>query len=597
MTTSFTELRGRQRAIALLDNNSFTELLGPFDQLESPYLAPQGIVPESDDGMVIAKGTFNGQPTVILSIEGAFQGGGIGEVCGTKIAASLEQVLADNKKGKKLIPIIIFDTGGVRLQEANYGLLTISEIQSAIVALRDYVPVIGLIPGNVGSFGGMSLTASLCSHLIMTETARFGMNGPEVIEQEAGIAEFNSRDRRLIWDTIGGITRFNTGLVDQLVADDVQTFKTAIKIAIGQKPGIPRTRQVDRFLSAIRQLDPNTKNSGNTIAALLDRQPIKPQPAADAQTIADTKTIQDTTTNADTTTIADTQTSQDTQPIQDTQPTKVAETIEDAHTPSRGRTWFAALTGNAASLSDFPGILVADKEFNGRLTRYIAVVPNTANRYPRARHGELGLREGWELAKYVRQAIEADANTTEKRNIVAIIDVPGQAYGYNEELMGIQFACGAAIDAYATARLSGHIVTGLIVGNAISGAFLAHGLQSSRLIALDNKTINVQAMSKQSAARITKRTITELEAATEKVPAMAYDINNFYSLGALDALIADVNADNPNSEDVKKVELELRRAIAAKDLTLQRRLNTEPAISKGRVPSILVRNKLAQQWN
>ena len=567
MKTSFTELRGRQRAIALLDTNSFTELLGPFDQLESPYLAPQGIVPESDDGMIIARGTFNGQPTVILSIEGAFQGGGIGEVCGTKIAASLEQVLADNKNGKKLIPVIIFDTGGVRLQEANYGLLTISEIQSAIVALRDHVPLIGLIPGNVGSFGGMSLTASLCSHLIMTGTARFGMNGPEVIEQEAGIAEFNSRDRRLIWDTIGGITRFRTGLVDQLVEDDVQTFKTAIQIAIDQKPGIPRTRQVDRFLFAIKQLDPNTKNSANTVAALLDQQPIKPQPGADAQTIQDTKTIQHT------------------------------QTIEDAHTPSRGRTWFAALTGNATSLSEFPGLLVADKDFNGKLTRYIAVVPNTANRYPRARHGEVGLREGWELAKYVRQAIEADANTTDKRNIVAIIDVPGQAYGYNEELMGIQFACAAAIDAYATARLSGHIVTGLIVGNAISGAFLAHGLQSSRLIALDNKAINVQAMSKQSAARITKRTITVLEAATEKVPAMAYDITNFYSLGALDALVEDINADNPGSEDVKKVELQLRHAIAAKDFTLQRRLNTEPAISKGRLPSILVRNKLAQQWN
>ena len=327
-------------------------------------------------------------------------------------------------------------------------------------------------------------------------------------------------------------------------------FITAIQIAIDQKPGIPRTRQVDRFLSAINQLDPNAKNTKDTVASLLDQQ-----------------------------TIADTQ------------------TIADARTPSRGRTWFTALTGNAPSLSDFPGVLVADKEFNGRLTRYIAVVPNTANRYPRARHGEVGLQEGWELAKYIRQAIEADANTTDKRNIIAIIDVPSQAYGYNEELMGIQFACAAAIDAYATARLGGHIITGLIVGNAISGAFLAHGLQSSRLIALDDKTINVQAMSKQSAARITKRTITELEAATEKVPAMAYDINNFYSLGALDALIEDVSADNPDSEDVKRVELELRHAIAAKDFTLQRRLNTKPAITKGRVPSILVRNKLAQQWN
>src|ERR1700678_1598850 len=191
MRTSFIELRGRERAQALLDEGSFLELLSPFDLLESPHLAPQGIIPESDDGVIIAKGYFNSRAVVVLSIEGAFQGGGIGEVSGSKIAASLELVLADNRAGKKTIPIIIFDTGGVRLQEANYGLLTISEMHSAIVALRDHVPVIGLIPGNVGCFGGMSITASLCSELIVTNIARFGMNGPEVIETEAGVQEFN----------------------------------------------------------------------------------------------------------------------------------------------------------------------------------------------------------------------------------------------------------------------------------------------------------------------------------------------------------------------------------------------------------------------
>jgi malonate decarboxylase beta subunit len=549
MKTSFIELKGRERAIALLDPGSFTELLGPFDQLESPHLVPQGIVPESDDGMIIARGSFKGQPVVILSLEGAFQGGGIGEVCGTKIAASLEHVLADNMNGKKTIPIIIFDTGGVRLQEANYGLLTISEIQSAIVALRSHVPVIALIPGNVGGFGGMSLTAALCSQIIMTDIARLGMNGPEVIEQEAGVMEFNSRDRRLIWDTIGGIARYRMGLVDTLLDDDVEAFKEAIQVAITKKPVVPRTHQVDRFLSAIDQLDPSTKSSSTAVAGFLEKQ------------------------------------------------TGPGQVIKDAKTPSRGRTWFAALTGDAASLSDFPGVLVADKVFNGRLTRYIAVVPNADNRYPRSRHGEIGLQEGWVLAKYIRQAIEADGKASEKRNIIAVIDVIGQAYGYNEELLGISFACGAALDAYATARLNGHIVTGLIVGDAISGAFLAHGLQSSRLIALNDPSISVQAMSKQSAARITKRTIAELEAATAKVPAMAYDIKNFYSLGAVDVLVDVKNAYKPDNAEVRKVEAELAKAISTNDLTLKRRLTTEPAKTEGRVASILVRNTLDRQWN
>jgi len=550
MRTSFVELKGRARAEALLDDGSYIELLGPFDQLESPHLAPQGIVPESDDGMVIAKGKLNGQDAVVLSLEGAFQGGGIGEVCGSKIAGSLERVLADNKNGKKVIPIIVFDTGGVRLQEANYGLLIISEIQSAMVAIREYVPVIGLIPGNVGCFGGMSITAALCTDLIMTNVARFGFNGPEVIEQEAGVEEFNSRDRRLIWDTIGGTARFELGLIDQLIEDDVDVFKAAIQKAIDKTPTVPRTQQIERYLSLINRLDPKIRNTRETVLSLLADTTEAPVPV-----------------------------------------------MEDAKTPSRGRTWFNAFTNDAASISYLPSVLIANVEFNNAPTMFLAVVPNASSRYQRASKGEVGLQEGWVLAKYIREAIAEDANKPVKRNLVALIDVPSQAYGYNEELLGLHYSCAASADAYATARLAGHKVTGIIVGNAISGAFLTHGLQSSRLIALNDKEINVQAMSKQSAARITKRTIEELEEATKKVPAMAYDINNYYTLGALEELIEGVNADAPTAADVTKVGAELAKAIDANDGTLTRRLQTEPAVKHGRVYSILVREKLAEQWN
>jgi malonate decarboxylase beta subunit len=550
MKSSFIELNGRERALALLDKNSSRELLSPFDRLESPHLAPQGIVPESDDGMVILKGTLNGQAAVILSIEGAFQGGGIGEVSGTKIAASLEQTLNDNKNGKKVIPIIIFDTGGVRLQEANYGLLVISEIQSAIVALREYVPVIGLIPGNVGAFGGMSITAALCTHLAMTNTARFGMNGPEVIEQEAGIEEFNSHDRRMIWDTIGGTTRFETGLIDQLVEDDIAAFKNAVLKASLPSKTLPRTRQIDHYLSVINRIDPLVKNTRTAMIDLGNEN-------------ANIKSL----------------------------------TPEDSPLPGKGRSWFHTLTNNVPSISEYSSVLVADAIFEGNPTRFIAIVANAASRFPRARHGEVGLLEGWAVAKYIRQAIEEDKKTTAKRNIVAIIDVPSQAYGYNEELFGIQFSCAAGVDAYASARLLGHAVTGLIVGNAISGAFLTHGLQSSRLIGINDPSINIQAMSKQSAARITKRTINELEAATQKVPAMAYDIHNYYSLGPLDALIDVSDPNNPSAADTQKVRTALARAIDASDKTLKQRLETQTAKSLGRVYSRLVREKIEQQWN
>ncbi|MCZ2996084.1 biotin-independent malonate decarboxylase subunit beta, partial [Acinetobacter baumannii] len=81
------ELSARQRARKLLDAGTFRELLGPFDRIMSPWLEPQGIVPQADDGMVVAKGQINCQPAVVVAIEGSFQGGSMGEVSGAKMAA------------------------------------------------------------------------------------------------------------------------------------------------------------------------------------------------------------------------------------------------------------------------------------------------------------------------------------------------------------------------------------------------------------------------------------------------------------------------------------------------------------------------------
>ncbi|ACC74171.1 biotin-independent malonate decarboxylase subunit beta [Paraburkholderia phymatum] len=254
---SFIELTARERARALLDEGSFRELLGPFDRIESPWLPLQGIVCQADDGAVIARGTIDGQPAVIAAIESAFQGGSIGEVSGSKIAAALELALRDCERGKIVRPVVLFETGGVRLQEANLGLAVIAEMQAAIVALRRHVPVVGVIAGMVGCFGGMSLAAGLCSYLIATKQGRLGMNGPEVIEQEAGIDELDASDRRRVWQMIGGEQRVATGLADALVADDAHAVRDALRDAFARGvPAAHRTQQVATYLERLQRIDP-----------------------------------------------------------------------------------------------------------------------------------------------------------------------------------------------------------------------------------------------------------------------------------------------------------------------------------------------------
>ncbi|BAN45916.1 biotin-independent malonate decarboxylase subunit beta [Metapseudomonas resinovorans] len=252
---SFVELGARQRARELLDAGSFRELIGPFDRVISPWLVQQGIVPQADDGVVVAKGSINGQPAVVAAIEGAFQGGSMGEVGGAKIAGALELAAEDNRQGIPTCAVLLLETGGVRLQEANLGLAAIAEIQAAIVELRQYQPVIGLVAGPVGCFGGMSIAAGLCSHLIVTREARLGLNGPQVIEQEAGIEEYDSRDRPFIWSLTGGEQRMASGLVDAYVADDIQAIRETLQGLLNQpEQGLPRSRRHAWFLERLARL-------------------------------------------------------------------------------------------------------------------------------------------------------------------------------------------------------------------------------------------------------------------------------------------------------------------------------------------------------
>lgn len=225
---SFAERLACERAIALLDPSGARTLLGPFERVASPYLARQGIVAQADDGVTIARGRLGGVDACVVATEGRFLGGSIGEVGGAKIAGALERAYRETLAGNRVRVVLALDTGGIRLQEANLGLLAIAEICDAVIALRRRIPVVALIAGRVGVYGGMSIVASLCTARIVTEGARIGLNGPDVIETEAGIEELDASDRPLIWQLTGGRRRFEQGIATALVADDLGAIRNAV---------------------------------------------------------------------------------------------------------------------------------------------------------------------------------------------------------------------------------------------------------------------------------------------------------------------------------------------------------------------------------
>ncbi|GAA1307188.1 hypothetical protein Psi02_46650 [Planotetraspora silvatica] len=267
--TGFIELDARARATALLDDGTARELCGPFDRIESPWLEPQGVVPQSDDGVIVVKGRLDGRPAVVIAIEQAFQGGGIGEVSGVKIAAALSLAARDSRDGTPTVAVLLLETGGVRLQEANLGLATVAEVCSALLELRALQPVIGVIAGTLGCFGGMSIAAGLCSTLIITAEGRLGLDGPQVIESEAGVAEFDASDHTLIWSIDGGAQRTRTGLADVLVLDDVTAMRSAVIEAMERGvPGEHRSRRIGELRARLEAVDPTDPPAPADLAAV-----------------------------------------------------------------------------------------------------------------------------------------------------------------------------------------------------------------------------------------------------------------------------------------------------------------------------------------
>ncbi|APA87288.1 biotin-independent malonate decarboxylase subunit gamma [Paraburkholderia sprentiae WSM5005] len=265
-------------------------------------------------------------------------------------------------------------------------------------------------------------------------------------------------------------------------------------------------------------------------------------------------------------------------------------------TLTRGARWFTALAGEPSSAAP---VWSGDAPLGDDTARFITVVPDPANRFARATTNVVGLEQGWQLARAVREAIEADKTASTRRPIVAIVDVKSQAYGYREEMLGIHLACAAAVDAYASARDAGHPVIALIVGPAMSGAFLAHGYQANRIVALDAPGTMVHAMGKEAAARVTRRTVEALDELGETIVPMSYSMASFAKLGLLDQLIEGIDADAPDAAQIERVRavlVEQIRSARDGDRTLARRRESAAA-RQHRAASIEVRRRLAEQWD
>ena len=249
LKNSFYEKTARARIQAVVDENSFKEILKPTEIEVSPHLSALDIPGSFDDGVIIGTAAINQTPIHIIAQEGQFMGGAVGEIHGAKIVGLLHKAIQDQSQAV----VFFVDSGGVRLHEANAGLIAISEIMRAMLQVRHAgIPIITVIGGTCGAFGGMGISACLSSAIIMTEEGRLALSGPEVIETVKGVEEFDSKDRALVWRVTGGKHRFLLNHAQVLVEDDITDIRDAISAQLNQ--AAPRL-DLEKLLQQQQQLE------------------------------------------------------------------------------------------------------------------------------------------------------------------------------------------------------------------------------------------------------------------------------------------------------------------------------------------------------
>jgi malonate decarboxylase gamma subunit len=193
-----------------------------------------------------------------------------------------------------------------------------------------------------------------------------------------------------------------------------------------------------------------------------------------------------------------------------------------------------------------PGAVVGEAKLDGALVTVIASDAEAFNeKFPVVYAGIIGMEEGYKMAQAVYASLAADADkpVIQKRAIILIVDTPGNGPGKVEEIFGMNKATGAYQLALAEARLAGHPIVAMVVGRAISGAFLCHGLQADRILSLDAKfQTMIHVMPITSVSRIIKKDIEVLEELAKSNPVFAAGPAFFYQLGGVEELVHEIPA-------------------------------------------------------
>lgn len=501
---SFLESSARERIHGLVDPHTFTEFCAPSERQVSPHLAQLGLSQALDDGIVTGSASLARKRVLIAAQEGRFNGGSVGEVHGAKLVGLLRAAIQLHPAAV----ILMIDSGGVRLHEANAGIVSISEIARAVLDVRAAgIPILVLLGGSCGAFGGMGIVVRLCHTVFMSEEGRLSLSGPEVIETVMGRQEFDSKDRALVWRVTGGKLRRALGEADQLIEDDHAAFRAASEEWLKSKTDIPNPPLDFAALSA-RQ---NTLLMRSETFAM----------ARDGRDIL----AQRLTLNEDQWTLADAHTFE--LGLRKTDPVK--------H-PQGQDAWKEGLQPLNPEDQDFANRLFGEGNHQIQSSGYFLVgsaqtlrgpvhVIGTRDRAP------IGVEVALKLAGAVLHAVASDHERAESWPMVLISETQGQLLSRHDELLGLNGVLAHVALCVDLARRSGHRLLTVVRNEAVSGGFLSFGMLGDRICALPDAQVRV--MDLRAMSRVTKIPLERLEALAKHSPVFAPGAENYVRLGGV----------------------------------------------------------------
>jgi acetyl-CoA carboxylase carboxyltransferase component len=164
----------RERALALLDEGSFTEL-DPFAVHRSTHFGMDRAHPLGD-GVITGFGKLDGRPVCLFSQDFTVYGGSLGEVFAEKVVKVMDMAKAAG------VPMIgINESAGARIQEGVEGLEGYGYVFYRNVLCSGIIPQVSVIAGPCA--GGAVYSPAMTDLVVMVDgISQMYITGPDVIK-------------------------------------------------------------------------------------------------------------------------------------------------------------------------------------------------------------------------------------------------------------------------------------------------------------------------------------------------------------------------------------------------------------------------------